>query len=118
MINAGETQTVIDVLRTSPHDRQLNNVTAATTLEVYQTTVRAATTSSGSAFTITLPPVSKAKGLTYAIFMTARDTTKDITVSDAGDSRSWTNIVLNAANEYTVLESDGEKWYETDLNHT
>ncbi len=75
--------------------------------------VYASTTSSGSAFTITLGPPEANAGQVKAIFMEARDGTKNITVSGEG----FTDIVLDAANEYTILYSTGLDWLEIGANH-
>lgn len=82
-------------------------ITAATTLGLYQNVVRAS--SSGSAYTITLPSVTEAKGMTFTFNATA--ISGNITIAHAGDSEQWTNIVLNGANDGVALFSDGRKWW-------
>ena len=65
----------------------------------------------GEAITITLPPVSEAKGRFYSII--ARTITGNfyITVQDKNDSEGWEgDFVLDAAGEGQLLYSDGLKW--------
>lgn len=85
---------------------------AAETISDSVRTVEAATT--GTAFTLTMGPPEVEPFLTKMIFMTARSATDDITVSGQG----FTDIVLNLANEFTLLYSDGERWVEIGSNHS
>ena len=94
-------------------DRYITGVNADYTVPVYALRVDAATVSGGSAFSITMPDPSEAAGATITVYMTARDATKNITVKGTGMS----NITLDAANEYTVLHSDGVGWCEFAKNH-
>jgi len=73
--------------------------------------IRASTTASGAAFTITLPPVTEARGRIYSLRMTARNSTKDITITDCGDSDGWTNITFDLAGDTVLLLSDGLMWH-------
>lgn len=84
------------------------------TVPAYVSRVEALTTAANNAFTVTLPRPEEVPGKIIEIFMTARNATDDITVTGIG----FSNIVLNAANEYTRLHSDGIKWSEIGLNHT
>ena len=90
--------------------------TAAYTVENHVRVVKASTVSGTGAFTITVPaPGDYPEWTPLEIYMEARNATDDITVSGQG----LTNIVLNAADEYTVLVNDGvDKWFEISLNHT
>lgn len=94
---------------------------AAVTLTIADQVVRGSTT--GSAFTITMPPVAEAKGLIFVIFMVSRSASDDITIadnngdSDGGDLEAG-DITLNADDEYSVLYSDGYAWYELAKNHS
>ena len=69
--------------------------------------VRGKTTSSGSTFTLTLPPVTKAAFGIFTIYMLAQDAAKDIEIEDFKGDAEMSGITLNAADEYTVLMSDG-----------
>lgn len=93
-------------------DQIVRDIIAAYTVPSRLRTVEAKT--SGAAFTITLGPPEVEPFLTKMIFMTARSATDDITVSGQG----FSNIVLNAANEFTLLFSDGERWVEIASNHS
>jgi len=88
---------------------------ATVTLSVEQQVVRASTT--GDAFTITLPDVAESAGRIYTIYMVARSDTDDITIEDNGDDSSLTDITLDAAAEYSILYSDGYEWFELASNH-
>ena len=82
---------------------------AAVSLGVNDQVVRASTT--GTAFTITLPNVVEAKGRIYTIYMVARSATDDITIQDLGADTGLSDITLNAADERVALYSDGYHWY-------
>jgi hypothetical protein len=73
------------------------------------------------AFTISLPPVAEAKGLTYDITVltsTAAVTVSNYGYSTTGDSYGWTDITLDAAGERTQLYSDGTRWIETEAKYS
>ena len=61
-----------------------------------------------SAVTITLPNVSKAKGLTFVI--SGDGSTDNITVQDNDESEGWADLVNAAADGVVTLQSDGERW--------
>lgn len=91
-------------------------ITATDTLEVYEQTVFG--DSSSAAVVLTLPPVSVAKGKFYSIkLITAGN---NFTVQDQDDSYDFNEggasntIVLTTATDFTLLFSDGHKWYEID----
>ena len=83
---------------------------ATLAMEVQQTSVYGSTTSAGSAFTITLPPVAAAKGQAYMIYMVARDGVKNITIEDNAGDAAFGDIILDLADQYYVLLSDGRNW--------
>lgn len=65
------------------------------------------------AFTLTLPPVAEAKGLTFRITVisnTAAVTVSNYGYSTTGDSYGWSDITLNASGENVTLYSDGHVW--------
>ena len=84
---------------------------ATLAMEVQQTRVYGSTTSAGSAFTITLPPVAAAKGQAYMIYMVARNGTKDITIEDNNGDAGFSDLKLDLADQYYVLMSDGQNWF-------
>lgn len=69
-----------------------------------------------SAFNITLPSVSEARGLrTYAIHVVAAsETPAAATVIDAGDSRVNVSAALAALGDYVLLQSNGDSWFVLD----
>ena len=93
------------------------------TLEVFEQVVRIDTDTVDGTFTLTMPPVSLAKGKIYTI--TLYDNGGNLTIEDnAGDTAGLTggalddhDITLDADDEYTVLLSDGFQWYELVYNH-
>lgn len=83
------------------------------TVPEYITRVEAKTTSDNNDFTITLQPPSVCAGCIVTIYMTSRNASDDITVSGEG----FSDITLDAADEFTVLYSDGVDWHEIGSNH-
>jgi hypothetical protein len=81
--------------------------TAAGAIALHENVVRADTT--GGAMTLTLPPVALAQGNFYSIHLVTDN--GDLTIAHAGDSYSWTNIVLGDALENVLLYSDGFSWF-------
>jgi hypothetical protein len=78
------------------------------TLNVRQTLVYA--NSTAGAFTITLPPVSEAKGLIFTIYMTADG--GDVTIADSDDSKGWDgDYTLNDVDDGKAFYSDGVGWW-------
>ncbi len=66
--------------------------------------IRGTTTSAGSAFTITFPAAEDVVGQFFFVYMVARDSSKDITLT-AVDRGS--DVVLNAADEHVLIYSTG-----------
>lgn len=98
------------------------HLTAAATLTPADLFNYASTVSGTGAFTLTLPPPELMPGVEICIFMVARNSTDDITVT-AGSlfnraTGSFADIVLNLANEFTVVKSIGKNWVETAYNHS
>lgn len=94
-------------------------------LTILTTVVMALTNSNNNNYTITMPSVSEAKGKRFLIYMISRNSSDDILVADfkddttgSGGELDATDITLNSAKEYTVLESDGQRWIETASNHS
>jgi len=86
--------------------------TAATTDAVQLTTrqqiVRIA---NAHAFTLSLPSVAEAKGLTFVI--SVNSATAAVTLADLGDSVNWEgDYTLDAAEDRIALKSDGREWIE------
>ena len=80
-------------------------------LEVYEQFVRIDTDTNSQAFTLTLPPVSLAKGKIYSI---AADVASGsaITIQDRDDSEDWSDIsTMDATDDAVLLYSDGKRWF-------
>lgn len=77
--------------------------------------VQASTVSGTGAFTIYMPAPGEAPlGIPITIYMVARNSTDDITINLSGGG---SDITLDLAAEYTVLMSDGLRYYELVYNH-
>ena len=69
------------------------------------------------AITITLPPVSEAKGRWYTIVARDADSVNTITVTDRGDSECWNgDYTLDAKCDMLLLYSDGLCWFVVQHN--
>jgi len=63
-------------------------------------------------YTITLPPVSLAKGRFYSIVCRNADATNVITITDNEDSECWLgDIEMDGKCDCVLLYSDGMKWF-------
>jgi hypothetical protein len=78
------------------------------TMEVFEQVVRVDTDTNDQAFTLTLPPVSLAKGKIYDIELV--DDGADLTIQDNDDDAGMTDIVMDTVNHYVVLMSNGFVW--------
>lgn len=68
------------------------------------------TTITSYGMTVTLPPVSAAKGRIYTIrFIT--DGTEDLIVDDKNGDADFTALTFADAGDYLVMYSDGYKWF-------
>jgi hypothetical protein len=79
----------------------------------YQMTVRdyvVRLDATAKAITITLPGVTESAGRFYSILARAVGSNA-VTITDKGDSESWTDVVLNEAGECCLLYSDGMVWH-------
>lgn len=66
---------------------------------------------SATAITVTLPPVSEARGLFFSFYMKLSNT-GDCTVQDQDDSLGWSDAVMTATDDYLLLYSDGLRWWK------
>uniref|UniRef100_A0A6M3IYR6 Uncharacterized protein n=1 Tax=viral metagenome TaxID=1070528 RepID=A0A6M3IYR6_9ZZZZ len=87
---------------------KFQTLTATGTLDVWDLVTNV--DSSGAAVTVTLPAVEKARGKIYTI--TAETVGNNITITDAGDDTIFTDSVLDTADDYSVLFSNGTRWFE------
>lgn len=97
-------------------DKYEGKVAADKALTVRDRVVYVDADSATGAVTITLPNVSEAIGMVFVIYAET-STSNDITIQDAKDEAGLTDITLDAADEYSVLFSDGKHWYEIASNH-
>lgn len=83
------------------------------TLTVYEQVVYCVT---GDTYTvtITLPPVSEARGKFYCVKLITDDG-QNVTVQDQDDSYDWAatgDLTLSSVTDFGIFFSDGHKWYE------
>jgi len=86
-------------------------VSAAATLTVRDRTTRAAVAVAAT-YTVTLPPVGTAQGLTFAVTAILAGT-GICTVSDAGDAETAIAHQLDTTLDHVVMYSDGVRWHTT-----
>lgn len=90
-------------------------ITTTTRLSPRVRSVQASTVSGTGAISLYMPSAQEAPvGVPITIYMVARNSTNDITIV-LSDGAS--DITLDAAGEYTVLMSDGNRYYELVSNH-
>ena len=85
----------------------------ATTLTVGQQCCEADTTD--GAMAVTLPNVEEAAGKIFSISLITDG--GDLTIQDQDESRDWTDLTLDTANDFALLYSDGRKWFKLDSEH-
>lgn len=98
-------------------DKFEGKVAADKTLTVRDRIVYVDADSAEAGITMTLPNVSEAIGMIFVIYAETSDS-NDITVQDNDEAMGWSDITLNADDEYTVLLSDGRAWHEIASNHS
>jgi len=80
-------------------------------LEVYEQYVRVDTNTNSQAFTLTLPPVSLAKGKIYSIAMDLAAGSA-LKIQDRDDSEDWSDITtMDLTDDAVLLFSDGKRWF-------
>jgi hypothetical protein len=80
----------------------------------YQMTLRdyvVRPSATSGAITLTLPSVVESAGRFYSIVARAADETNTITITDKGDSESWSDVTLNAVGTHKLLYGDGMFWH-------
>lgn len=88
----------------------LTEVIASRTLKLGEQTVRCKADGTSGAFTITLPGVSEAAGISFSIYAQTADGTNTVTVEDQNESEGWSDVVLNSNDQGVVVTSDGIRW--------
>lgn len=71
----------------------------------------------GIPLTITLPSVADNVGTIVDINVVYDSNSEDITITDKGDDAEFTDLVLDEEGEFTVLLSDGVRWWEIGSFH-
>jgi len=86
----------------------------ATTLsmDINDQVVKVTTTASATDTVITLPSVRQAKGRIYAISLDTIGDDETCTVQDLADDAGYTDTVLDTADDYVILYSNGYRWFE------
>jgi len=75
--------------------------------------VRVTANAGSGAFTVTLPNVSRCRGLWYGFVARDADLANTVTITDANDSENWlADAVLNQPGESLTLFSDGYMWHK------
>ncbi len=94
--------------------------TAAASIALRETVVRVSTAGTTGTFTLTLPDVSEAKGMSYSFIATSLAADTSVVITDFGTTEQWTDITLNNTPagspaapviEGVLLFSDGQKWW-------
>lgn len=93
-----------------PQSNQNVFVTAARTIALHESVLHCTANTATDNYTVTLPSVAEAAGLTFSIRALLIANSKAVTIAHAGDSVSWTNIVLDATGERATLRSNGSQW--------
>lgn len=84
-------------------------VASTTTLELYETNVNVDVSQT---FTLTLPSVSAARGVTFSF--RCYSTGGAVTLTDGGDDSEFSDVTLNTDNQESIVYSDGEHWQTLD----
>lgn len=90
-------------------------ISAAYQMKNYDYVLRLIASATTGAYIVTLPSVVEAKGRTYSFLARDADATNKVTISDGGDSESWSDLVLNNTGEGAVFYSDGLTWFALSL---
>ena len=103
--------------RSAQHDKEVvdkyNDPSSNYTMSVRDYVMRPVANVDTGPITITLPPVSEAKGRFYSILVREADGVNSVTITDNnGDSECWNgDIVAYAGCEPTLWYSDGLFWH-------
>jgi len=87
-------------------------------MDINDQVVKVTTTSDADNTAITLPSVRAAVGRIYSIYFDTLGDDESVVISDLGDDAGLSDITLDAADEYSILYSDGYRWYEIASNHS
>ena len=102
--------------RSAQHDKEIvdkyHNPVADYTMSVRDYVLRPMAGEDSGPITITLPPVSEAKGRFYSILCREADWINSVTITDQNDSECWgDDIVCYDKCEPTLWYSDGLYWH-------
>ena len=95
------------------YDSKITFIDEATTLTRNQLVCEADTTD--GAMAVTLPNVEEAAGKIVSISLITDG--GDLTIQDQDESRDWSDLTLDTANDFALLYSDGRKWFKLDSEH-
>jgi len=79
-------------------------------MSVYETTILISAGHTSNTLTLTLPPVSKAKGKLYSIRQVLVTGSGITTLEDLGDDAAFTSLSLDETADHVLLYSDGYQW--------
>ena len=102
--------------RFSQHDKEVvdkfHDPEASYTMTVRDYVIRPYANADTGPITITLPPVSEAKGRFYSFLTREADAVNSITVTDNNsDSECWDDTIFYSACESALWYSDGLYWH-------
>jgi hypothetical protein len=92
------------------YDKEAVFLTAATSLTIRQRVVHATASTTYPSWTLTLPSVAEAAGLTFSIVSSIANS-QAVTVADAGDDANFSNLTLDTDDDAALLYSDGRRWW-------
>jgi len=93
-----------------PQHEKIVEITAATQLTIRQQNVRVVAATAYPSWTLTLPSVSEASGLTFSIVSSIANS-QAVTVTDAGDEGNFSDLTLDTDDDAALLFSDGLRWW-------
>lgn len=85
-------------------------ITEATTLTPLDIFVRATANTATDSYSITLPYVAEAAGMVVTVSADIANS-KVVTLQDADDAEEWSDLTLDADDDYVVLYCDGYFWH-------
>ena len=85
--------------------------TAAATLKLHEQLVFCTANTATDDYTLTLPPVSQAAGLSFYIYATIANA-KAVTVQDNNDDAGMDDIALDTDADDVLLYSTGKQWIQ------
>jgi hypothetical protein len=100
-----------EVFEASTYEQQNQPKYVSTTYQMFPYDHSVVTDSSGGIFTITLPPVSECRGMSYLISFGGSGT-NDVTIIDKANDAGYSDQTIDAVGEHLLLQCNGERWSE------